>query len=795
MKAIRLILTVTLLYVMCVSTGHAQSVLESGLDKYSPNSNISYREFVNDLIAKERYIDYALVDLKKAADLRGQESFRRFYAEYTNRNGAFAEIRADQFGYKGGAEGDYFNFTNKEDYDRFKEYLRFYNIRGSLNAYRQSIIEGATPEQRTDYFRRELLSATKSYEIGDYLTSRFQFEDIYKNYSRYFSNLDDVLLLQGESSFGARYYAEAREAYEKILKNHPNSKSTSAAVYKILFMDYVYDQAPQFRRDYSRYLNRATEKDENLYKSYLIAATVEYQNKEYARAIELLGEVPETVKFRRIADYATGTFYVAMDSIDLAEKSFKRVADATVWPWDTKQDNYIKNSALVQTGHIYYMRGNRIMTEARRIFAEGETKKAIEMRQTAIVAYETAERYYGGVSKGYEERELADLGRAWAKFKERNYNEAQIEIDDFLRRNRTSNNLYQALFLSGYITQKKNPTDPEFALRDYYFVYNGMAANEFLDKFYSQKRLFRDQKLKVETAVLYPASPEEAAAAAELRDLQNQTLSSLAFDKKTIAITERSLISDDRRAELLAKQQQLVAQRETLTGKGLTNLARYADKSQLALGEMLKLVVDPISDEVRLFAEHAPVIFAGEVSDYAQAIEEYKRAVQVEFNEAQKQVKSGESLEPTTDARQQLLASYYRNNASLFRNQSNAILTLLYERNFYDNKTVERAGSMAQYAFSGLVYSEISNRRAQVENYKRIVDIFKRATKKKTEQMQFYLAELEKTMSMSGGKVLTKADVLQKEFDDIYNDFRKAFFIGVDTPKQVSQQQQGTALP
>lgn len=757
-------------------------------------SAITYREFLNDLVSKEHYLDDALLNLKTASDKLGSEKFKRVYADFVSRNGGYTEISILNYGYRDGAEGGFFNFQDKDEYDRFKEYARFYNIRGVLNIYRKSLLEGLSPEQKKDLLQRELLSATRSYQVSDYNTARIQFEDIYENYSGIYRNLDDVLFLQAESNFGARFYTEARGLYEKLIKEYPSSKQVNASVHKILFMDYVYDNANRFRKDYDRYALDLAVKDEFYNKIQILAATIEYQNSEPARAIDILNQIPSDSKQRRLIEYALGAIYNAMGDVNAADSCFKRVVNMPVWPWDTKMDSYIKNSALVQLGHTKYLKGNKVMDEARKIFAAGDTKAAYAVRKKAIAQYEDAERQFNQVSKGYQERELADLGRAWVKFKERNYDEAQQEIDVFLRSNRTSENLYQALFLSGYVTQKKNPTEPEFALRDYYFVYNGMAANSFLDRFFAQKRLFREQKMNTEALIVTSTVPEEVTAATDLRDAQAQILSLLSFDRKSVALTEKSLIPADRQGDLDSRQKRLVAVREELSSKGLPALATIADRSQASLAEMLKLAVEPISDEVRLFAEHAPVIFAAEVTDYRRAIEEYKRSVKGEFDESQNRLTTLAGRDKDSDPKAALLGSYYINNATLLRNQSNALEVLLYERNFYNSgNTVEKAGTMAQYAFSGLIYNEISNRRAQVETYQRIVDIFKRAAKKKSEQLAFFLKELE-AYGPDGAAVLTEADKLQKEFDDVYNDFRKAFFIGTDYLKFGDRAKQGTLV-
>jgi DNA topoisomerase VI subunit B len=77
------------------------------------------------------------------------------------------------------------------------------------------------------------------------------------------------------------------------------------------------------------------------------------------------------------------------------------------------------------------------------------------------------------------------------------------------------------------------------------------------------------------------------------------------------------------------------------------------------------------------------------------------------------------------------------------------------------------------------MYNEIQKSRAQIANYERIVGTFRNAVKRKIGQLEFYLSQID--MESTGEtKAITRADILQQEFDSNIKDFRKAFFIGTD---------------
>lgn len=788
MKIKNLIIFTGLLLLTAASKVLGQSI-DFGSDSKSV-AVISYQEFLNDLLSKDRYLANLSANLKTVAEKKGDESFGRLYEQYVNRYGKPKSVSINDFGYRGGAEGKYHNFVTKDEYDQYYEYSRFYNIRNVLFSYRGTYLQNASADEINRLFRYEFVSATESYRMGDYMTSRLQFQDIYRTYAPYYrNNLDEVLLLMAESSFGLKYYGEARDLYSQLIKIYPRSEKAAMAAYRLLFMDYVYSDIEHFRKNIVVFKS-VLSNDQSVYdNALLLAATIEYREGQYNKALKHLSSVSEDKSSEPMAIYATATVYKAMGDEENAKANFQKVVGKVVWPWSPRINSYIKNSTYLQLGYLYYREGNKLMEEARQEYANEKIDQAKFLQEKAHKSYGKAEELFDKVSKGMPEYQVSQLAEYWSQFKQSNYGQSKKGIDEFFKKYNSSDNLYQALFLSGYMTQTRRPTDPDKSLKDYYYVYNGLAANEFLEKYLAQKRVLREQRRNVDGVISSSSSPNEVNAGKSLRGLISEALELMKLDRKNIVSAERTMVAPDRMESLKINRDKLALLSDSLTKNGFVGLASYAQRSTATVSQILELAVQPVSDDIRLFADHAAAILATETDDYNILAKSYKEILLNEAEKAQQQI---ESLDRSsaTDAKDESLKEFYKNNADLVKNRDYAFLTYLYERDFYSSDNIEKAGTSAQYAFSGLVYNQIKSNREQIDNYRRVVDILRRATKNKVKQLEFYLSEIDKDYSVGPAK--EQAGNNQSEFDDIFNDFRKAFFIGTDHLKIMTEKEQKT---
>jgi len=777
-KEIRKYFTFLLLLLSVIFSPVALADEQNELGDVAISSNVvNYEEYLNDLLAKERFLNFLSSNVKIMISERGR-GFKNDYDRYVAKYGKYSPILVGDYGYDGGSEGQYFNFKSKKEYDRFVEYLKFYNVKKQLKSYRKSILYNSSPLDVNAFFEQEFNSATRSYKMADFATSRLQFEDIYESYKPFYKdNLDEILFLWAESSFGLRYFSEARELYQKLIEEYPNSERKSLVAYKIIFMDYVYDNSTQFTSDYNKYKSVLQDDVKVWDKSLLVAATIEYRKKKYEKSINLLDEISKNFDRSAFVKFMRAAIYIELNDLEAAEKHFKDLTDMSVWPWSYKINAYLKNSAFLQLGYINYRRGNRYINEFEKSFVKGDTVNALKLRTQAIRNYEKAEDLFDNISKGYSEYGIGKIAKLWVQFKESDYRTSKKKIDEYFDQLSLGDDLYQALYLSGYMTQKRKPSRLNESLKDYYYVYNGMAANKYLKKYFSHVNLIRGLKDNIAGFVNGSVSPSEKKAASSLYGLIGKSEKLVTFEYNDILESQESVLSGDKKDELNDCIRRLTEIKDSLATNGFVNLASFAQKSVNVLSEVVKMRVQPISDDIKLFLEHATVFLVNEENDYKNLLAAYRKELHNESQLVSSQLDIVKTV-PVKNEKQSVLVDYYVNNAKLIKNRNSALQTLFYEQNFYQERNIENTGTTAQYAFSGMIYEQIMERRKQIDTYRKVVGLLKNAARKKIEQLEFYLKEIDKDYTAGPG--LRKVEELQKEFDDIYGDFRRAFFEGTD---------------
>ncbi|MCS6989937.1 MAG: hypothetical protein NZM06_10525 [Chloroherpetonaceae bacterium] len=685
------------------------------------------------------------------------------------------------------------------------------------------------------------------------------------------------------------------------------------AMHRILFMSYAYNDAKQFQADLERFKPHL--KKDNLYsdKIRVLAATVEYRNKQYEAAIEWARQVSDDSPMRNEADYVRAMAHIEMQNFDQAADALGRIVSRGRGLFEGQ--SYIQNAAYLQLGNIAYTKANRIMREARKILnSEGEARKIADstlqaqfnryvrskqaniydrqlakilerivaqdtvierisnqlgselldlaiserdfqrlayelqnrgaemdkaekelrriqseidliqkegrvaserlqrMRESlarlqnqanqarfdlykkfAMLEYAKAEEMFEKVDRGYVGKDIASVGALWAKFRQNRQKETEADIERYARNFRLSDNLYEAMFLSGYMKHIKDPTDADMIMKEYDFVYNGMMAFDFADKFLEQRSVLRQQKTLTDAVVSTSNNPVEVQLGAKLSVAQESVLNLLKLDRAVIAKAQKSLLPEERKALMKNRLEEIKAIRAAIPAT-FKNLASAAEKTQASVEKLLKMSVQTLSDEQHLFAKHAPILVAGEKADYQRDIDFYKKVAREEFVRSERLANAMQTGVAENDPRKKLLNAYYADNANLQKNQSNAVETILAQREFFGTRVIERAGTSAQYALTSLMYNEIQKSRAQIANYERVVGTFRNAIKRKIGQLEFYLSQLD--LEATGEKVapITRADMLQKEFDENFRDFRKAFFIGTDYLK-FSMEQKNVQVP
>jgi len=774
MKKVRGLLIAAFCVNVCFSTVAWSQYVSGSLTSQAVKSS----EFLDDILAKERYLDYLSTNLSVLSSQIGEKPFSDIYDRYVAQEGVPKKISINDYGYIGGPEGRVYNFPSQNDYNRFVQYLHYFNTYERLTAYRKAIVAFASFKASNALFEQEIVSAIRSYNLGDYYTARLQFKDIYDTYSVLKKgSLDEVLFYYAESGFGLRFYSEALENYNKLLTEYPQSSKSPLAVYKMMFIHYINSNQNELKSVYKKYESTLKQDSYASDKAINILATIEYQNENYKKATEYLEGLSKNGRDDQMTQFLLGTVYLRLGDDINSEKQFLKVAKESVWPWSDKIYTYLKNSAYLQLGYLKYRSGRTKMKGAKALFDEGQIEKSTFERRLALNEYISAEYYFKRISKGYPEYKVAQLAKIWAEFKESNYDESKDQIDEFVKKFKSSDIIYQGLYLSGHISQVEDPTDPKLSLNDYYNVFNGMAVNEYVKKFYSQKRILDQQRRNVFNVISSSSSPIEKSAATELMGGLNEALKLVNIDRSSFLESDTSLFSPQKHQELSAFTQNLEAAKNKMATSGYLNLASFAQRAYVAYKNIVELSLQPITDEIKLFIEHSSIFYSNEVQDFDEYIENYLVSLTNSENQSLRQIEKLDQLKGKS-LHQKALVGYLKNNAEIIRNRSSMLKTFLSEGEIYSPNNIDFAGETAQYAFTGMLYDQIKDKRKLIDHYRKTINIFKNAARNKVDQMEFYLRELDRD-DITEDKI-ENVDVLQKQFDSIIGDFRKAFFEGTD---------------
>jgi hypothetical protein len=399
-------------------------------------------------------------------------------------------------------------------------------------------------------------------------------------------------------------------------------------------------------------------------------------------------------------------------------------------------------------------------------------------RRFAQAQYARAEEFFDDVAKSYTGNDVAKTGLAWSKYRQNRELEARNDIREFTRQYRSSDKMYQMMFLSGYMTHIKDPTDAEKIMKEYDFVYNGVMAFNYADKYFADRSEIRQQKMNTEALIFGSVDGGEIQAAQKLSAAQTAALTVLQIDKNTLRTPENTLLLA---ASKPALQQSLDAVKQVKAQSGgYARVAQSADKTQAALERLLSTSMQTITPEEKVWTKHAPVLVSEKDVDDNRNMPYYRNAAQVEALRANKQLEILDRAATQGDSRRVLVNEFFKDNALRQRNESNAVDVQVAKNEAYGGRSVERAGSTAQYALASMIYNEIQKNRAQEKVYGSVLGTFKNAIRKKINQLEFYMSQIDKESISDGTVIFTAGDEKQKEFNDIFNDFRRSFFQGTE---------------
>ena len=424
----------------------------------------------------------------------------------------------------------------------------------------QKLVTTAKDRERNRMLGREVGDALLNYANKEYLLADYQLQYLLDTYGQYYKGLDPLIFYQSESKFSQGYIDAATDGYKTIIEKYTGSPFLTESILRMMQITKKFNNRKQFydyfelMKSYSAKANR-----QELEAAYYLAANEYFNDRRFRDAEETLQMIPQPSPYYLSAQLLLATVYNNIGNYSKAIPIFTMLSDRKNYPWTGLNTAYIRNSALVRLGLIYYQRG--------------EFEKALD--------------YFQQVSRGYEERDKAMIAAAWAQLKTGRYTQSVERSQALLKEYLASNYTYEALVLAGHC--KRIMEQPELAREAMRYVASAHGVLDVNKKYYKERQDLRSQSAeldRIERQVLETRNDSLYADVARLRDTINRTLLSVKqrSDRGSILIQDYS----DERKYVVERLMELDKIIELAIKEGREDLAYDAARQRLRLFKVLE---------------------------------------------------------------------------------------------------------------------------------------------------------------------------------------------------------------
>jgi len=685
-------------------------------------------------------------------------------------------------------KGAYFTFESSKQYDQFKRFSVVYNQIVEQENTRKALILTGNLEQNRRMLKEELASAVNFFNQTQFRVSKEFLNAIIRDYSSSFSQMDDIYFFRAESFFALKAYQSALQDYNSVITKYSGASSfTSQAIYKSLFIKYVYGKGEEVSSDWDKFKNYVTQKDNFYYKTQILLAVISHQRGDFGKSVSFLEEYPVDENGYILSQYIIGNSWANEDSVDQAIYAYSKIEQTTVWPWEANSIKYLKTSSGLQLGYLYYLKGIKTIHLAN---VEYDNVAANRLSDKAQDYFNTAKSYFGSISKKHPEYASSVLASAWIDLQNAKFNDATLKVRGYINNVSDRDVIYQAVFLDGYVKQKKNPGDPVESQDSYFYVINGMIANQFLTDFLSNRQIISRQAIKTRDFLDSRNLPQASIDVANsLLETIETILSKITVSKNLKFTNENRVLDETNLASLVDDMSTLKKKKESVRSKGLRELIITADSTAIALKSIIDNPrAEAINSNDILFAEHTPLLFQTSQASLMNTYKDYRTVATSEYKRIMSDYRSVENaLKLSKDAGKIPILVYFKDQLMISAEKFNALEVVLYERDYYKQQTeVERWGDAAGYGLSALLFQELERRKRENFEFSTTKGIIKKAIGLKADQMDKYLRDLAKIDAQE--KFLSKIDSVNKDFKEKLVDYRSVYFNPIskkDFPKDL----------
>jgi hypothetical protein len=328
---------------------------------------------------------------------------------------------------------------------------RLIDIKTRLTEYQviqKRLIETATDAQRDRMLSRDLSTLAINFSNGKYRPAEYQIENVKEQYHAYYSYFVPLTYYLAECRYHRKAYDAARDLYLEVAADSSAGRYRAASFVRLMQYANTYDLQRDFLTSYSKLQKEKQAGAQQLELAHYLAANRFFSKDDLTACRTAIMAIPPSSSFHMPAQLLLAIVYLNQNDFVKAVPVLRTLADETSYPWTDLQTAYIRNTALLKLGMIYYQRGE----------------------------FQNALSYFDRVSQGFENYDQALIGQAWANLRMGDYDGTLAYSRQLLNNYLASNFTYEALTLSGHCKRLLN--QPESALNAYRYVVRSQKEKE-----------------------------------------------------------------------------------------------------------------------------------------------------------------------------------------------------------------------------------------------------------------------------------------------------------------------------
>jgi TolA-binding protein len=332
-------------------------------------------------------------------------------------------------------------------------------------AIRYEIIKRSDQKDLQRLLTTQTRDALLNYANGLYRVSEFQFQDIIDTYEPYFGRLTAIHYYLGEALYHQQAFERAKFKFMDVASEPKPTPFHVDALVRLLQHADKYEGSAAFFSLYERIVELdSLASGELLSYSHYKAANKYFANTQYHDANRILDQISKSSRFHLPATLLKGVIYLNLDDYNSAIPVFQSLAGKESYPWTNLNVAYIRNSALLRLGMVYYQRND----------------------------FMNARHYFEQVSQGFKGFDNALIGKAWSSLRVGDYQGSIDQSYKLLRNHLASNYSYEALVLSAHCKQLLG--QPESALKNYRYVIRARKMMNVAKDYHSERNRLLSQK-------------------------------------------------------------------------------------------------------------------------------------------------------------------------------------------------------------------------------------------------------------------------------------------------------------